>query len=80
MDHLASDPGVRLLASGWLEPPAQLLRTTMVGGASGFTGSMAVIGTARHSLLMAGHGGPRHTLNIIVFFAMTGAFNLIAYF
>lgn len=72
-----------LLASGWRwSRPPSLLRTTMVGGASGFTGSMAGIGGPPVILFwMAGHGGPATIRsNIIVFFAMTGAFNLIAYF
>lgn len=73
---------VGLLASGWRwSRPPSLLRTGLVGGASGLTGSMAgIAGPPVILFWMAGHGGPATIRsNIIVFFALTGMFNLIAY-
>lgn len=74
---------VALLASGWRwRRPPSLLRTGLVGGASGLTGGMAgIAGPPVILFWMAGEGGPATIRsNIIVFFAMTGLFNLTAYF
>lgn len=73
---------VALLLSGWRwSRPPSLPRTALVGGASGLTGGMAgIAGPPVILFWMAGHGGPATIrANIIVFFAMTGLFNLVAY-
>ncbi|MDF2094971.1 sulfite exporter TauE/SafE family protein [Aquibaculum arenosum] len=73
---------VALLLSGWRwSRPPSLPRTAVVGGASGLTGGMAgIAGPPVILFWMAGHGGPATIrANIIVFFAMTGLFNLVAY-
>lgn len=73
---------VALLLSGWRwSRPPSLARTALVGGASGLTGGMAgIAGPPVILFWMAGHGGPATIrANIIVFFAMTGLFNLVAY-
>src|SRR5690625_811679 len=74
---------VALLASGWRwSRPPSLLHTGLVGGASGLTGGMAgIAGPPVILFWMAGQGQPASIrANIIVFFALTGLFNLAAYF
>lgn len=73
---------VALLVSGWRwsRPPSRL-RTALVGGVSGVTGGMTgLAGPPVILFWMAGHGGPATIrANIIVFFALTGLFNFVAY-